>query len=58
MKDWQVWTLVVICVLVIIGFCWWLTTVLSILTCIYITIVVNGIMTFYLMMEYGSKKKK
>ena len=55
MKDWMCWVLLVIGVVLISLFGWWLTTVLSIWTSIYITIILNGIVMCYNLM--ATKKK-
>lgn len=51
MKEWQCWILFVIGVLGISAFAIWLTSVLSTLTCIYINIIINGIVSLYLIKE-------
>ena len=58
MKEWMCWVLLAIGVVLIGWLGWWLTTSLSALTCIYITIILNGIVMCYNMMESGGKKKK
>lgn len=57
MKDWMCWVLLVIGVLAIGALAWWLTQKLSVMTCIYITIVLNGIVMCYNMIEFGPKKR-
>ena len=51
MKDWMCWTLLILGIFAIIALCWWLIQTLSVMTCIYITIVVNGIVLCYNMMQ-------
>lgn len=58
MKDWMCWTLLVIGVIFICWFGWWLTTVLSLWTCIYITIVLNGIVWCYLLYQDFERKSR
>ena len=57
MKEWMCWVLLVIGVAMIAGFGWWLSMSLSVMTCVYITIILNGIVMFYNMIEFGNKKK-
>lgn len=57
MKEWMCWVLLVIGVALIVWFGWWLTSILSIMTSIYITIIINGIVMCYNMIEFGEKKK-
>ena len=57
MKEWMCWILLILGVGAIIYFGWWLTTVISIWTSIYITIILNGIVMCHNMIAYGGKKK-
>lgn len=57
MKDWMCWVLLVVGIALILWFGWWLTTVLSLWTSIYVTIVLNGIVMCYNMIEFRPKKK-
>ena len=58
MKEWMCWILLVAGVLAICFIGWWLTSILSVMTCLYITIVINGVVMCYNMMEFGGKKKQ
>lgn len=51
MKDWMCWVLLVAVVGLIIVLVWWLTSVLPIMMSIYISIVLNFIMSCYLAYE-------
>ena len=51
MKEWMCWILLILGVGVIIFVGWWLTTVISIMTSIYINIVLNFIVSCYLAYE-------
>lgn len=57
MKEWMCWVLLILGVAAITCFALWLSSVLPLMTCIYITIIINGIVMCYNMMEYGGKKK-
>lgn len=57
MKDWMCWALLILGVGAIIFLALWLSSTLSIMTCIYITIVINGIVMCYNMIQFGGKKK-
>ena len=57
MKDWMCWTLLILGIFAIIALCWWLIQALSVMTCIYITIVVNGIVMCYNMMQSKTKQR-
>ena len=56
MKEWMCWVLLVIGVALIVWFAWWLSMSLPVMTCIYITIILNGIVMCYNMIEFGGKK--
>lgn len=51
MKEWMCWTLLIVGVFLIGWLAWWLSNVLSVWTCIYITIILNGIVMCYNMMQ-------
>ncbi len=57
MKTWVAWTLLVVGVIGIILFAYWLNSTLSVMTCFYITVTCNFIVSCYLiLMKKGSKK--
>ena len=57
MKEWKCWTLLVLGVIVISIIAWKVAMSVSIMTSIYITILLNGIVMCYNMIEFGGKKK-
>lgn len=57
MKEWMCWTLLVLGVIAISIIAWKVAMSVSIMTSIYITIILNGIVMCYNMIEFGGKKK-
>lgn len=55
MKEWMAWILLIMGVSIIIIFAWWLTMKLETLTSIYITIVLNFIVSVYLSFQKYNK---
>ena len=58
MKEWKCWTLLGLGVIVISIIAWKVAMSVSIMTSIYITILLNGIVMCYNMIEFGGKKKQ
>ena len=58
MSEWMCWVLLILGVAAICFLGWWLTTVLSVWTCIYITIILNGIVMCYNMIQSGKRKNR
>ena len=54
MKTWMCWVLLIIVVAALILLGWWLSSTLSVMTCYYICVALNGIVFCYLLMQ---KKK-
>ena len=57
MKEWICWTLLVLGVIAISIIAWEVAMSVSIMTSIYITIILNGIVMCYNMIEFGRKKR-
>lgn len=57
MKEWMCWTLLGLGVIAISIIAWKVAMSVSIMTSIYITIILNGIVMCYNMIEFGGKKK-
>ena len=57
MKEWKCWILLGLGVTAISIIAWKVAMSVSIMTSIYITIILNGIVMCYNMIEFGGKKK-
>ena len=58
MSEWMCWLLLILGVIAICFVGWWITTVITLWTSIYITIILNGIVMCYNMIQSRQRKER